>query len=338
MQTSKSAAAAALRACCRAYLSTGWREPGKLASSYPEPVATLACSVFLWLQPVACTCCLLESPAKCSLCNTEQLRTPSPIFALMLKCDRTSSCGAARQQVWRRCWRERPGWRLMSSAWALLLLVGSTATLRSVVVAITPWLSSIRLGQRYRSYLKAKGRRLCWRHAPRHHRGEACVDGVHAALPALRTALHSTPPVPSSDNVRRTEVCPAAPFLIYWAPPPSRHFFPQVANTDTMSMMLKSSMASATRKATPVAAPRDSAFKVWQPVNNKQYETFSYLPALTSEQIARQVDYVIRNGYTPCLEFADAAYSFVSNENTVRFSGVSAVSRFNDEEDGVPWL
>jgi len=93
-----------------------------------------------------------------------------------------------------------------------------------------------------------------------------------------------------------------------------------------MASMMKSSVAfkAASSKAVKVAAPVDSRFKVWQPVNNKQYETFSYLPALTSEQIARQVDYVINNGWTACLEFADASNSFVSNENTVRFGAVSA--------------
>lgn len=58
----------------------------------------------------------------------------------------------------------------------------------------------------------------------------------------------------------------------------------------------------------------------------RQYETFSYLPPLTSEQIAKQVDYIINNGWTPCLEFADPTTSFISNENVVRFGNASAVS------------
>jgi ribulose-bisphosphate carboxylase small chain len=94
-------------------------------------------------------------------------------------------------------------------------------------------------------------------------------------------------------------------------------------------------MAKASVKATPMVVARDTAFKVWQPVNNKQYETFSYLPALTSEQIARQVDYVINNGWTPCLEFADPKNSFVSNENTVRFSGVA--SNYYDNRYWTMW-
>ncbi|KAG1671998.1 hypothetical protein FOA52_013371 [Chlamydomonas sp. UWO 241] len=92
-----------------------------------------------------------------------------------------------------------------------------------------------------------------------------------------------------------------------------------------MSMLTRSSLASAsTKRAVSTVQPAQTAFKVWQPINNKQYETFSYLPALTSEQIAKQVDYVISNGWTPCLEFAEASQSFISNENTVRFHGVSA--------------
>nr|1UZH_C Chain C, RIBULOSE BISPHOSPHATE CARBOXYLASE SMALL CHAIN 2, RIBULOSE BISPHOSPHATE CARBOXYLASE SMALL CHAIN [Chlamydomonas reinhardtii]1UZH_F Chain F, RIBULOSE BISPHOSPHATE CARBOXYLASE SMALL CHAIN 2, RIBULOSE BISPHOSPHATE CARBOXYLASE SMALL CHAIN [Chlamydomonas reinhardtii]1UZH_I Chain I, RIBULOSE BISPHOSPHATE CARBOXYLASE SMALL CHAIN 2, RIBULOSE BISPHOSPHATE CARBOXYLASE SMALL CHAIN [Chlamydomonas reinhardtii]1UZH_J Chain J, RIBULOSE BISPHOSPHATE CARBOXYLASE SMALL CHAIN 2, RIBULOSE BISPHOSPHATE CAR len=44
---------------------------------------------------------------------------------------------------------------------------------------------------------------------------------------------------------------------------------------------------------------------VWTPVNNKMFETFSYLPPLTDEQIAAQVDYIVANGWIPCLEFAE---------------------------------
>jgi hypothetical protein len=31
------------------------------------------------------------------------------------------------------------------------------------------------------------------------------------------------------------------------------------------------------------------------------FETFSYLPPLTNDQIAKQVDYIVNNGWTPCL-------------------------------------
>jgi len=60
---------------------------------------------------------------------------------------------------------------------------------------------------------------------------------------------------------------------------------------------------------------------VWTPFNNKFYETLSYLPPLSDNEIARQVDYLTRNNMTPCIEFASADQSTVSNENCVRFSG-----------------
>jgi len=54
---------------------------------------------------------------------------------------------------------------------------------------------------------------------------------------------------------------------------------------------------------------------VWTPFNNKFYETLSYLPPLSDNEIARQVDYLTRNNMTPCIEFASADQSTVSNEN-----------------------
>ena len=54
---------------------------------------------------------------------------------------------------------------------------------------------------------------------------------------------------------------------------------------------------------------------MWTPFNNKFYETLSYLPPLSDNEIARQVDYLTRNNMTPCIEFASADQSTVSNEN-----------------------
>ncbi|GAB4821689.1 hypothetical protein N2152v2_008735 [Parachlorella kessleri] len=68
---------------------------------------------------------------------------------------------------------------------------------------------------------------------------------------------------------------------------------------------------------------KTKAMMVWTPLNNKFFETFSYLPPLTNDQIARQVDFVVANGWTACLEFADPATAYVSNENTVRMGPVT---------------
>ena len=53
------------------------------------------------------------------------------------------------------------------------------------------------------------------------------------------------------------------------------------------------------------------------------FETFSYLPPLSDADIAKQVDYITRNGWVPALEFADPEHAYVSNENTVRMQKTS---------------
>jgi hypothetical protein len=56
------------------------------------------------------------------------------------------------------------------------------------------------------------------------------------------------------------------------------------------------------------------------------FETFSYLPPLSDDQIARQVDYIVNNGWTPCLEFSEPELAYTSNENCVRMGPVTCVS------------
>ena len=43
--------------------------------------------------------------------------------------------------------------------------------------------------------------------------------------------------------------------------------------------------------------------QVWNPYNNLKFETLSYLPPLSDEQIAKQVEFMIRQNLIPCLEF-----------------------------------
>uniref|UniRef100_A0ABF7PQA5 Ribulose bisphosphate carboxylase small subunit, chloroplastic n=1 Tax=Anthoceros agrestis TaxID=41834 RepID=A0ABF7PQA5_9EMBR len=43
--------------------------------------------------------------------------------------------------------------------------------------------------------------------------------------------------------------------------------------------------------------------QVWNPIDNPKFETLSYLPPLTDNQIAREIDYMLRNKWIPCLEF-----------------------------------
>eukprot|EP00854_Cymbomonas_tetramitiformis_P007751 gene7751-9215_t len=58
---------------------------------------------------------------------------------------------------------------------------------------------------------------------------------------------------------------------------------------------------------------KTSAMMVWTPVDNKFFETMSYLPPLTNEEIARQVTYITSNGWTPCLEFSESDMAYTIN-------------------------
>ena len=53
----------------------------------------------------------------------------------------------------------------------------------------------------------------------------------------------------------------------------------------------------------PSNGGRVQCMKVWPPINKKFFETLSYLPTLNEPQLAREVDYLLRKGWIPCLEF-----------------------------------
>ncbi|KAB1204251.1 Ribulose bisphosphate carboxylase small chain, chloroplastic [Morella rubra] len=38
-------------------------------------------------------------------------------------------------------------------------------------------------------------------------------------------------------------------------------------------------------------------------INNKKFEALSYLPPLSDDSIAKEIDYMIKKGWIPCLEF-----------------------------------
>ena len=39
----------------------------------------------------------------------------------------------------------------------------------------------------------------------------------------------------------------------------------------------------------------------------RRYETFSYLPPLSDQQINRQIEYMVEQGYIPCIEFNESS-------------------------------
>ncbi|XP_024361452.1 ribulose bisphosphate carboxylase small subunit, chloroplastic [Physcomitrium patens] len=48
---------------------------------------------------------------------------------------------------------------------------------------------------------------------------------------------------------------------------------------------------------------RVQCMQVWNPIGMTKFETFSYLPPLSDDAIAKQVDYMIQQKLIPCLEF-----------------------------------
>merc|ERR1711904_569498 len=49
---------------------------------------------------------------------------------------------------------------------------------------------------------------------------------------------------------------------------------------------------------------RSNNMQAYSPYNGKKYETLSYLPQLSNEDVKKQIDYMIRNNWTPSLEFS----------------------------------
>ncbi|KAF5750136.1 putative Ribulose bisphosphate carboxylase small chain chloroplast precursor [Tripterygium wilfordii] len=59
---------------------------------------------------------------------------------------------------------------------------------------------------------------------------------------------------------------------------------------------------------------RLQCMKVWPTVGLKKFETLSYLPPLTDEALGKEIDYLLRMGWIPCLEF-ELEHGFVYREN-----------------------
>ncbi|KAK7272914.1 hypothetical protein RIF29_13956 [Crotalaria pallida] len=53
---------------------------------------------------------------------------------------------------------------------------------------------------------------------------------------------------------------------------------------------------------------------VWPTQGLKKFETLSYLPTLSAESLAKEVDYLLRKGWVPCLEF-ELEHGFPYREN-----------------------
>ena len=59
---------------------------------------------------------------------------------------------------------------------------------------------------------------------------------------------------------------------------------------------------------------RVQCMKVWPPTGLLKYETLSYLPPLSNASLAKEIDYLLRMGWVPCLEF-ELEHGFVYREH-----------------------
>merc|ERR1711939_189426 len=64
--------------------------------------------------------------------------------------------------------------------------------------------------------------------------------------------------------------------------------------------------------ANTITTIRKFQMQAYSPINGKKYETLSYLPQLSNDDIRKQIEYMIRNGWTPCLEFSDDGDIYVN--------------------------
>merc|ERR1712170_342000 len=91
---------------------------------------------------------------------------------------------------------------------------------------------------------------------------------------------------------------------------------------DTMASAIASMVAAA--PAVKVAQVSNTAtarnMMTWNPIGNTMYETFSFLPPLREDEIAKQVDYIINNGWTPCLEVSPEETSMCADVFATRIS------------------
>merc|ERR1712157_290421 len=74
----------------------------------------------------------------------------------------------------------------------------------------------------------------------------------------------------------------------------------------------RSAKKAATRGRTARAVSTNACMLVWKP--RIQFETFSYLPPLSDDDIKKQIAYMLRKGLTPCLEFDCAERSFAKEQ------------------------
>jgi ribulose-bisphosphate carboxylase small chain len=67
------------------------------------------------------------------------------------------------------------------------------------------------------------------------------------------------------------------------------------------------------------------------------FETFSYLPPLDDDALMRQIDYMIRNAWVPCIEFEDAERAFTDSHGRINSLDSSVQSGYYDNRLWPMW-
>ncbi|RCV18576.1 hypothetical protein SEVIR_3G319300v4 [Setaria viridis] len=61
---------------------------------------------------------------------------------------------------------------------------------------------------------------------------------------------------------------------------------------------------------------RIRCMQVWPAEGNKKFETLSYLPPLSTDEVLKQIDYLIRKNWIPCLEFSKIGFVYRENSTS----------------------
>jgi len=83
-------------------------------------------------------------------------------------------------------------------------------------------------------------------------------------------------------------------------------------------------------------AANTNSMMVWQPHGNKFFETFSFLPPLSDQEVARQVQYLLNNGWTPCIEFESASKAYADTHGWCGMD-MSVAAGYYDNRYWVMW-
>ncbi|CAA0809753.1 Ribulose bisphosphate carboxylase small chain 1A-chloroplastic [Striga hermonthica] len=99
----------------------------------------------------------------------------------------------------------------------------------------------------------------------------------------------------------------ASVFIAQFAAPSS-----YIPSTNTKKHLVGKDSCSWIKK-TASNGSKTHCMKTWNPIDNKKFETFSYVPPLTEESIAKEIDYMIKKGWIPCLEFDEVGHVYREN-------------------------